>query len=77
MPKKQIPTATKITSNYPFRMRLAPVSLQYNIPFSKNIGLASALQSPFRTGSKHLKKRVAPHAGIGTKAGSNTKNTIL
>ena len=73
IPQKQIPTATKITSNYPFRMRLAPVSLQYNIPFSKNNGLASVLQQPFRTGSKHPKKRVAPHAGLGTEGGNITK----
>ena len=71
--KFQIPTATKITSNYPFRMRLAPVSLQYDIPFSKNIGLASVLQQPFRTGSKHPKKRVAPHIGLGTNTGNVTK----
>ena len=73
MPKKRIPTATKITSNYPFRMRLAPVSLQYDIPFSKNIGLASVLQLPFRTGSKHPKKWVAPQPGLGTKGGNITK----
>ena len=41
---KQIPTTTKITCSYPFRMRHAPVSLQYNIPFSKSNGLASVLQ---------------------------------
>ena len=71
--QKQISTATKITSNHPFRMRLAPVSLQYNNPFSKNISLASVLQLPFRTGSKHPKKWVAPYAGLGMRAGNVTK----
>ena len=42
--QKQISTATKITCSYPFRMRLASVSLQYNDPLSKNISLASAVQ---------------------------------
>ena len=49
------------------------MSLYYNIPFSKNIGLASALQLPFRTGSKPPKKRVAPYTGLGTRAGNVTK----
>ena len=51
----------------------APVSLLYNLPFPKNIGLASVLQQPFRTGSKHPKKRVAPYAGLKTNAGNVTK----
>ena len=51
----------------------APVSLQCGIPFSKNISLASALQYPFRTGSKHPKKCVASHTGLGTNAGNVTK----
>ena len=57
-------------------MRLAPVSLLYNIPFSKNISLASVLQQPFRTGSKHPKKWVVPYTGLGTKNGNITKNII-
>ena len=43
IPQKQILTATKITSSRPFWLRLAPVSLHYNISFSENISLASAL----------------------------------
>ena len=57
----------------PFLNAFAPVSLLYNLPFPKNIGLASVLQQPFRTGSKHPKKRVAPHTGVGTRAGNVTK----
>ena len=61
----------------PFLNTFATVSLQYDIPFSKSNSLASAPQLPFRTGSKHPKKRVAPHTGLGTRDGSNTKNIIL
>ena len=75
-PQKQISTATKITCSYPFRMRLAPVSLLYNLPFPKTISLASALQHPFRTGSKHPKKRVAPHTGLGRMLEISRKNII-
>ena len=57
----------------PFLNTFAAVSLLYNFPFSKSNGLASALQRPFRTGSKHPKKRVAPHAGLGTEGGNITK----
>ena len=57
----------------PFLNAFAPVSLLYNLPFPKNIGLASVLQQPFRTGSKHPKKRVAPHTGLGMKVGNVTK----
>ena len=60
----------------PFSNTLAPVSLYYNILFSKNNGLASDVQQPFRTGSKHPKKRVVLHTGIETRAGSITKKII-
>ena len=63
----------KDNEQLPFLNTFAPVSLQYNIPFSKNIGLASVLQLPFRTGSKHPKKWVASHTGLGTKGGNITK----
>ena len=71
--QKQISTATKITCSYSFRMRLVSVSLQCGLPFSKSNGLASALQLPFRTGSKHPKKWVAPYTGLETKVGNITK----
>ena len=58
----------------PFSNTFALVSLQYNNPFSQSNGLASVLQQPFRTGSKHPKKRVAPHTGVETNAGNVTKN---
>ena len=57
----------------PFSSTSAPISLYYNIPFSKDIGLASVLQQPFRTGSKHPKKWVALYTGLGTKNGNVTK----
>ena len=57
----------------PFLNTFAAMSLLYNFPFSKSNGLASALQRPFRTGSKHPKKRVAPHTGVETNAGNVTK----
>ena len=63
----------KYNVQLPFLNTFAPVSLYYNIPLSKNNGLASALQSPFRTGSKHPKKWVAPYTGLGTRAGNVTK----
>ena len=72
-PQFLISTATKITCSYSFRMRLVSVSLQCGLPFSKSNGLASVLQLPFRTGSKHPKKWIAPHAGLGTKNGNVTK----
>ena len=71
--KSQFSTAPKLTSNFKFYPRKLTVSLQYNNSFSKNISLASALQYPFRTGSKHPKKRVAPYACLGTKARNVTK----
>ncbi len=63
----------KYNVQLPFLNTFAPVSLYYNIPLSKNNGLASALQYPFRTGSKHPKKWVVPHTGLGTRAGNVTK----
>ena len=42
--KLQPRTAPKLTCNNPFRIPLATVSLQYNIPFSKLRSLASALR---------------------------------
>jgi hypothetical protein len=40
------------------------VSLQYTFSFSKNIGLASAVHSPFRTDSKPLRRRFAGKTGF-------------
>ena len=40
-------------------MRLVSVSLQCGNPFPKSTGLASDVQHPFRTGSKHPKKCAA------------------
>ena len=42
------------------------MSLQYNNCFSKNISLASAVQLPFRTDSKPLRRRFAGKTGFGT-----------
>ena len=42
------------------------MSLQYNNPFSKNISLASAVQLPFRTDSKPLRRRFVGKTGFGT-----------
>ena len=42
------------------------MSLQYTFSFSKNISLASALQPPFRTDSKPLRRRFAGKTGCGT-----------
>ena len=50
--KFQFRTASKLTCSYKFHQRKPTVSLQYNNPFSKNIGLAFALRQPFRTDSK-------------------------
>ncbi len=50
-PRQQLPTAPKLTCSSPFRIALAAVSLQYNNSFSKNYGLALAVQPPFRTDS--------------------------
>ena len=41
------------------------MSLQYTISFSKNISLASAVQSPFRTDSKPFRRRFAGKTGFG------------
>ena len=49
--KFQFRTASKLTCSYKFHPRNPTVSLQYNNPFSKNIGLAFALRQPFRTDS--------------------------
>ena len=42
------------------------MSLQYNNSFSKNLGLASALQLSFRTDSKPFRRRFAGKTGFGT-----------
>ena len=49
--KLQLPTAPKLTCNSPFRIPLATVSLQYNIPFSRLRNLAFDVWLPFRTDS--------------------------
>jgi hypothetical protein len=64
--KLQLSTAPKLTRSCKFYPRQPTVSLQYNNPFSKNIGLASALRSPFRTDSKPLRQRFADKTGFDT-----------
>ena len=64
--KLQLSTAPKLTSSYEFHLRQPTVSLQYNNPFSKNIGLASAVQLSFRTDSKPLRRRFADNPGFDT-----------
>ena len=59
-------TATKLTCSSKFYPRQPTVSLQYNNPFSKNNSLASALQPPFRTDSKPLRRRFAGKTGFET-----------
>jgi hypothetical protein len=63
-PQQQLPTAPKLTSSYNFHPRKPTVSLQYNNSFSKNISLASAVQPPFRTDSKPLRRRFAGKTGF-------------
>ena len=67
----------KYNEQIPFSNATCPCELVVQLPIFEKHGLASVLQSPFRTGSKHLKKWVAPHAGVGTKDGSNTKKHNL
>ena len=57
----KIPTShrTKLTCSSPFRIALAAVSLQYNNSFSKNYGLALAVQPPFRTDSNPHRRYAA------------------
>ena len=64
--KLQLSTAPKLTSSHTFYLRQPTVSLQYNNSFSKNIGLASALQPPFRTDSKPFCRRFADKTGFDT-----------
>ena len=49
--RQHFSTVPKLTCNSPFRIALAAVSLQYNIPFSKLRSLASDVRPPFRTDS--------------------------
>ena len=65
-PRHKLPTAPKLTCSNPFGTALAAVSLQHNNPFSKNISLASALQSPFRTDSMPFRRRFAGKTGFDT-----------
>ena len=64
--RHRLRTAPKLTRSNPFRISLATVSLQYNNPFSKNNGLALAVQLPFRTDSKPFRRRFADKTGFGT-----------
>ena len=62
--KLQLSTATKLTSSHQFYPRKPTVSLQYTFSFSKNIGLALAVQPPFRTDSKPFRRRFVGKTGF-------------
>ncbi len=64
--KFQLPTAPKLTCGCKFHLRKPTVSLQYTFSFSKNIGLASAIQLPIRTDSKPFRCRFVGKTGFGT-----------
>ena len=63
-PQQPLPTAPKLTSSCKFHPRKPTVSLQYNNPFSKNNGLALAVQPPFRTDSKPFRRRFVRKTGF-------------
>ena len=63
--RHRLRTAPKLTCSNSFQISLATVSLQYNNPFSKNNGLALAVQPPFRTDSKPFRRRFAGKTGFG------------
>ena len=62
--RHRLRTTPKLTSSHDFYPRQPTVSLQYNNSFSKNIGLALAVQSPFRTDSKPFRRRFAGKTGF-------------
>ena len=65
-PQQPLRTVPKLTSNCKFYPRQPTVSLQDKNSFSKNISLAVAVQLPFRTDSKPLRRRFAGKTGFGT-----------
>ncbi len=73
--KFQLRTAPKLTCSYKFHLQKPTVSLQYTFSFSKNISLASAVQSPFRTDSKPFHRRFAGKTGSARAAGNFCKIT--
>ena len=64
--RHRLRTAPKLTCSNSFQISLATVSLQYNNPFSKNNGLALAVQPPFRTDSKPFHRRFVGKTGFDT-----------
>ena len=64
--RHRLRTAPKLTCSNSFQISLATVSLQYTFSFSKNNGLALAVQPPFRTDSKPFRRRFAGKTGFGT-----------
>jgi hypothetical protein len=56
---------TKANEQLQIYPRQLTVSLQYNNSFLKNNGLALAVQPPFRTDSKPLRRRFAGKTGFG------------
>ena len=66
MAKFQLPTAPKLTCSRKFHLRKLTVSLLYTFSFSKNISLAFAVQLPFRTDSKPLRRRFVGKTGFDT-----------
>ena len=63
--RHRLRTAPKLTCNCKFYPRKLTVILQYTFSFSKNIGLASALQLFFRTDSKPFRRRFVGKTGFG------------
>ena len=64
-PRQPLPIAPKLTSSCKSPLQKPTVSLQYTFSFSKNNGLAFAVQLPFRTDSKPFRRRFAGKTGFG------------
>ena len=64
--RHRLRTTPKLTCSHTFHPRQLTVSLQYTFSFSKNNSLALAVQPPFRTDSKPLRRRFAGKTGFDT-----------